>query len=495
MLIPEPRSENSHKSHASGLSIVKRVGFLVLILITLLFLFAAAKESISIFVVVVLAAAALVLSSIDLALGFGLVILSLANPYALTETGTNLIISELMLMGFLSVWVFKSIVIEREYLFPKELFIPAGVLILTAGLSCLSAQYLVPAVQQVVRYIEVLIVLSFILINEFNDVRSIRTILVALLLGGLIASGIGLVQFITGEMTRGETRRVFGLQGGGYGAMMGSTLFLCLGSILYERGILLRKFALFVLPFACIALVLSQTRAWIGACIITFILMLLFTGRKAVLKSLTILMVTVTAIWLAYVTDVFGLSEGQNIAVAVQSAFRFGSGSGDHSLQDISLMLRFNAWTHGVISFLDHPWLGVGVGNFRIDDYFVFRLGKPIAGAGFIDNQYLQFFVEAGAVAGIAWIVYSILSVRRGFMALRRLTGSRYFSLAFGLFGGLLVYLVGSFFWVVTPHHEPFLLLIIHVTMLFNLSRLALKDENGINHQNSVLNARTPPGK
>ncbi len=156
----------------------------------------------------------------------------------------------------------------------------------------------------------------------------------------------------------------------------------------------------------------------------------------------------------------------------LQRAFRFGTVPGEYSMEDLSLLMRLNAWRKGVEVFLGHPLLGIGVGNLRISDYFILRLGKPEEGIGYVDNQYLQMFAEAGIVAGIAFVWYVLHVFRIGITSFRKSIGTSLNIPAIGYFGCLMICLIGSGFWVITVEHELFALMILYIVLLLNIGGL-----------------------
>jgi O-antigen ligase len=138
-----------------------------------------------------------------------------------------------------------------------------------------------------------------------------------------------------------------------------------------------------------------------------------------------------------------------------------------------------NVWLVGLKLFLGHPLTGIGVGSLRIADYITGRLGPPAEGMGYIDNQYLQFFAEAGVIAGCAWMYLMYRGLRTGMAAAEQSKGSSLQSASFGFLGSYLVWVIGSFFWVITPHHELFALLIIYLAMLVNITRVQKGSRGG----------------
>jgi O-antigen ligase len=171
-------------------------------------------------------------------------------------------------------------------------------------------------------------------------------------------------------------------------------------------------------------------------------------------------------------TDAFGLVDKDFFLGAVQGATRFGVASGEYSTMDMSLLMRLNAWRKAIEVYLSHPFLGYGIGNVRIANYFTAKLGKPEDWTGFVDNQYLQIFAEAGTIAGIALILYVIHAVRTGLASYRQSLGTSLNVPAIGFLGGLMICVIGSCFWVITFDHELFALMILYIGLLIKIQKL-----------------------
>ncbi len=400
--------------------------------------------------------------------------ITLTNPYTLSETGTRLHVSEFVLLIIFAVWVMRSFSGGTRASIPQP-FLTLGMIVV--GISVLSlarAMYLTIGIQQIVRYVEVLLLFFLIVRETCGEFRRMKQVFLALIIGGLAASIVGLVQFVLGALETGESHRIFGWHGGGYGALISSTLLFCIAALLYEKWRPIRLWALGTLPFAGTALVLSQTRAWIGAFALTSVIMVLISKNLPLRRILIALVLVLAGILLIVQTGAFGLLHETVLQQALSNAFRFGAEPGKHSLQDLSLLLRFSVWNHSLNLFLQNPVLGIGAGNLRFANYVSGRLGTPgQEGVGYVDNQYIQFFVETGIVGGIVWLLYVLAALHMGLSTLKRARGTEVQGLALGLFSSLLIFTLGSLFWVITPHHELFALMILDIALLANIrSRL-----------------------
>ncbi len=402
-----------------------------------------------------------------------LIPLALANPISLKETDSNLIISEYVLLIIFGAFFLRILFFRNRYFFPRDLLIPSIGIIIISIISLGKAQYFQAGINPIIRYIEVFFVFSFLIVNVFTNDRSIRQAVFFTMIAGLIASLVGIGQYVTSNVIDGETKRVYGMLGPGYGAVVSSTLMLCVGILLYAKKNDAKLLALIITPIAGLALLVSQTRAWVGSFIIVLIIMLLIVNRKQLKKSLIVLLTIMAIVLLLLTTNFFGLIEENKLLTTIFSAFRFGKRVGEYSTDDISMLLRFSVWLHAFGIFLQNPLLGIGVGNLRFGSYFPPHLTAPREGVGYVDSQYIQFFVELGIVGGLVWLFYCFNSIKIGINALKLTKNTSLQAAAFGLFGSMLIFLIGGLFWTITPYHEFFAFLVLIISLLKCIERAA----------------------
>jgi O-antigen ligase len=298
-------------------------------------------------------------------------------------------------------------------------------------------------------------------------------------MGGLIASIVGLVQFLLEIINTGEVHRVYGWHGPAYGAVMASILLLSISALLYQQHKIFKLWAIITIPFAGLALILCQTRAWIGALVLAIVIMFILEKQGVFKRVLLIIGIVVSIIVLVLIIAGLGIIDSKYFLTALDRAFRFGSTPGKHSIQDFALLMRLNVWRAAMVQYFNHPIFGIGVGNLRFVNYFTPTLVRPSPEIGWVDNQYIQFFTEAGTIAGIAWIMFVSRSVRLGIQSVRQAVGSDLYAPAIGFFMSLLILFIGSFFWVITPQHELFASMALNIGLLFNIHELSKKSSNG----------------
>jgi O-antigen ligase len=118
------------------------------------------------------------------------------------------------------------------------------------------------------------------------------------------------------------------------------------------------------------------------------------------------------------------------------------------SSENWAIVERMAHWQAGWYMFLDHPWLGVGAGNYP-QAYATYFVGSWREALGHAHNYYLNILAELGVAGGGALLLLLGL-------ALRRLGGTLVYSVdqssnfwravLAGVFGGLIVFCVHNLF-------------------------------------------------
>ncbi len=363
----------------------------------------------------------------------------------------------------LALWVARMIARERriEVYWPPLSF--PFVLFLTVGLvSTLVATSLQFSVKEGAKWAEMFAMYVFIA-NEMDAARVRRT-LAALLMAGAAEAAIGMVQFLfrlgpEGFSLFGRFMRAYGTfeqpnPFAGYLALIipvalgiviagvrrsadaageaqpaGSGLFSLLAHSAARLGGL-TLLALVALGMLLAGLVMSWSRgAWIGAAA-ALVLVFIVQSRRALLLAVagTLLLAVVVL-----------LNSLNLIPEAVAARF---SGLGDYiTIFDVrgvkvddsnfAVVERMAHWQAAAEMFSDHPWLGVGIGNYAVvyPAYALPRWSDPL---GHAHNYYLNVAAETGVV-GLA--AYLLLWVAAFWQAWRAVRGS---PLTRGLAAGLL---------------------------------------------------------
>jgi O-antigen ligase len=116
--------------------------------------------------------------------------------------------------------------------------------------------------------------------------------------------------------------------------------------------------------------------------------------------------------------------------------------------ENFAVVERMAHWQAGWYMFLDHPWLGVGAGNYA-EAYATYFVGPWPEALGHAHNFYLNLLAELGIMGGALLVLILFLAFARlGSALLATEDQSRGFwrALLAGCVGGLVVFSVHNMF-------------------------------------------------
>jgi len=102
---------------------------------------------------------------------------------------------------------------------------------------------------------------------------------------------------------------------------------------------------------------------------------------------------------------------------------------------NFSVLERLAHWQIGLRMFDDHPWLGVGIGNYAVA-YTQYALPHWYEALGHAHNVYINFLAETGVLGTGAFAVFWLGAAWLAWRTVARSTGNRA-ALAIGLLGTL----------------------------------------------------------
>ena len=185
------------------------------------------------------------------------------------------------------------------------------------------------------------------------------------------------------------------------------------------------------------ALYASQSRgAWIGFAAAVVVVSLVRGGRTAAVFALAVtVLATVGAlggfrllpsIVVQRFSDVLPVAGIPNIAIAEVTDANFAA------------IERLAHWQAALAMWRDHPWLGVGFGNYAAV-YPAYAVGRWLDPLGHAHNYYLNVGAEAGLVGLLGYGLFWLSALGLGWQAVRRSGGFQRAIAAGGL--GVLVHL------------------------------------------------------
>lgn len=279
------------------------------------------------------------------------------------------------------------------------------------------------------------LLIFFMMAEVINTRRRLINVLLVMLSSSLIVGIDGIYQQITGYdffrhfLLFADVKVSSTFQfSNSLGTYLATILPIPLSLVFYKATN--KKFG-FILTALClllaICLLLSQARgAWLGF-ILGFLLISLFSGKKNFLIAVSLLVIIVV------LASLFG-------GTLIKEQFKsFMNLRGDQSANDRMIM-----WKTALCMFADKPIFGHGLGTFM----HVFERFKPKSYLEIVyaHNCYLQMATEIG-IFGLLIFLWFIVSVLR--KTLSKLFKSDDIFLkatTIGIAGGILAYLVNSFF-------------------------------------------------
>lgn len=370
-------------------------------------------------VVLVLGAAAVLATLVRPQLGVLLIVL--AVPFGSLRQvrlgAINVGVTELLVAMVIAAWVMRMVASREVAIRWPPMTLPLVLFLFVLCVSSLASTSLQHSVKELVKWVEVLAL--YLLVS--NEVRGRwRGALVFVLLGaGSLAALHGIYQFLfqVGPeefVLFGHFMRAHGTfeQPNPYGGYLGLTLPLAVGLVLAWIVPMGRRISARWLMWAAgggvvmaLALVMSWSRgAWlgIGAAIGVMITAVAARSGRAALLGI------VFAVLLGYSLLVGGISVLPQSLVQRFADFVPYLGVGEvRGLEvtdaNFAVLERMAHWQAALGMWTDHPWLGVGIGNYEVA-YAKYALPQWRLPLGHAHNYYLNIGAEAGLAGLLAYL-------------------------------------------------------------------------------------------
>jgi putative inorganic carbon (hco3(-)) transporter len=268
-------------------------------------------------------------------------------------------------------------------------------------------------VKESLKWLELLVVLV-VMLDLVRDRMITSRLLVALFVAGSVEAVWGVVQSATGSGPTGfavaGALRAYGNfeQPNPFAGYLSTILPVSLAMSLAPSGRGLRWLALGATLVLAMGIVASQSRgAWLGLAAALGVLLVAWgrRGRHLLIPALCPLLLAVLMAMagllpatlvdrLSQTLEYFGVFDVRTVQV---------------TSENWAVVERMAHWQAGWYMFLDHPFLGVGAGNYP-ELYPRYYLGDWLDPLGHAHNYYLNMLAELG-VAGLAlWGVFLALA-------------------------------------------------------------------------------------
>ena len=317
-------------------------------------------------------------------------------------------------------WLARTIARREVWAKPPKLAIPMALFVLATLFSLVNARSLPFAAKEIVKWVETLAVIAFVALAVPPTEH--RWIVACLLLAGIAQALLGTYQFFTQTgpaffILRGKYMRAYGTfeQPNPYAGYLGliAPLALALALNLLERRPTLRPlaalkrdwpywFALTAFALTSTAIGMSWSRgAWLGFAASTVVVNVLRSKRGAAIFAALLVVVAIA-----------GLLAGTSMLPEpiLHRLTSFLPFIGIEDLRAVEItddnyasIERLAHWQAAVDMWEDHPWLGVGFGNYEAA-YADYALPKWQLALGHAHNYYLNIGAETGLLGLVAYL-------------------------------------------------------------------------------------------
>jgi O-antigen ligase len=389
-------------------------------------------------------------------------LLVLSLPFGLVREislgGARLGIPEGLLFVALAGWIAQGAARRKLAVRTGPLLWPLAVFAWVTALSLVDATSVQETLAEVVKWTEAAAL--YLMARSVAGPRGARWIIAAALIAGTAQGLLGVYQFVRQagpeSFRQGRFLRAFGTfaQPNPYAGYLGMVAPLGLSLSWWALGRIWReprrarswaRFAVYALPTAACAagIAMSGSRGgWLGFAAAILTILVAQSGRSRL--ALLILMIALAA------TGLLGSLGLLPPTISARLA-DFGAFVGPLDLQNaevtdanFSVLERIAHWYAGLEMFADHPWLGVGAGNYALA-YPAYALARWQDPLGHAHNIYINVAAETGWIGLIAFAAVWIAAIIVALRAVQTRSGYRR-AVAIGVLGVLMHVTVHNLF-------------------------------------------------
>jgi len=292
-------------------------------------------------------------------------------------------------------------------------------LVCTMALSMTTALNISSSLKEISKWLEFLVV-ALLGAQYLRTRRQVWTIIVLICIAGVSQAFYGYIQafFNIGPQAfiRDASLRVYGTfdQPNPYAGYINMPLSIALALTLLGRGRLTRILAGLTAILLGIAVYLSQSRGGEMA-IAAALVFIVLAGMPRMLTLMRVLIIALLGFFEALLAGWIPLhifNPVLHFLGLVQISLS------QPSSQDYSTAERLAHWIAGLHMFLDHPILGVGIGNYAdaYPRYFITIFVDPL---GHAHNYYINIAAETGFIGLTAYVLFLLAMFAAGVTALR----------------------------------------------------------------------------
>jgi putative inorganic carbon (hco3(-)) transporter len=364
------------------------------------------------------------------------------------------------LMALLVVgWLARGITRRDLPLRGGPLGLPLALLLLALLVSTLAAGRLGLAYKETIKWLELVGVYLFCLVGLREPGRQ-RAMLAVLFIAGGLEAFYGVFQYATGlgpaAFTIGEALRAYGHfdQPNPFAGYLATILPLALVLALRRRQPRLALLAAAAVAGTGAGILLSLSRgAWVGvlAALGTMLVTWGPTSRRWLAPGAGTLMLLV----LLTATNLVPGGWSDRLVAVAENFGIFDVRTVEVTGENFAVVERMAHWQAAWFMLLEHPLLGVGVGNYAAayDEYALPGWSEAL---GHAHNYYLNMAAEAGLL-GLAALLFLLVEIFRSLARGLRIQrpGSFRHALLVGLLGSFIVLCVHNLFDNLLVHGMP----------------------------------------
>jgi O-antigen ligase len=427
----------------------------------------------------------------------GVVLLGFVLPFAAVQPlafgGLRVDGADLLLALVVATWLAQGVV-RRAITLPRApLTLPLAIFIGVIALSVIAASSWREALPELLKWVQLL--LLYWCVAALLPPNRVGWLLAALLAAGVAEALTGIYQFLTqsgpeGFVLLGRFMRAFGTfrQPNPYAGYLGLAAPLAIALTLWawttpgSRPAAQRLLRLLLPATALIisaGLLVSWSRgAWLAFAAATAVVVISFCRRSMLLAlmaavlllvgvlavsaagSETLLLPTFISERLGDLQDYLGVTDVQRVEI---------------NDANFAVIERVAHWVAAVSMWADHPWFGVGLGNYAVA-YAAYALPRWQEALGHAHNVYLNFGAESGLLGLLA---YLLLWLAAFWQSLKATRGRQALTIAVGaaVLGALVHATIHNVFDNLWVQH-----IVLQVGLLMGALAVLMEEEREVNH-------------
>ncbi len=310
-------------------------------------------------------------------------------------------------------WTARGFARRSLALSPSPALVPMAAVLAAMLASTVNSISLAASVKEVVKWLE--LVLAYLFLTSLATTwTELRRVVLALLLIGSGEAVVGIFQFLASygpsHFSIGPFLRAYGTFGqpNPFAGYLGTILLPAALLAIQRDDSRLRWAGLVAAALISLALVASFSRgAWLGAIMAAGAAMIVWSPRSRRLLAPAAGAFLVVAVLAAL--NLLPPDVNQRLGTALGYFGVFDVRTVELTPENWSVVQRMAYWQAAWNMFVDHPWLGVGTGNYALayDTYSV--PGWPDS-LGHAHNYYLNTLAETGIIGLLALVLTFLLA-------------------------------------------------------------------------------------